>query len=243
MLKLERQNLILQHLKTAGALHVSDLAAQLRVDPVTIRRDLAEMEKKGLLHRVHGGAVLRNIPSPTLPGIGLKGRIAETAARFIPDHSVVFLSPGVFTPELVPFLHKHEQLTIITSALDVGWYVAQQQRHTLHLLGGQVKADFGAYGDPAALHQIQADWIVLEVAGLDVERGITHDHRDYAEMARVLFNLGAQMIALAAPEVLGRAGAVFIAPASEVDILITGREAPNPTLWDLSELGVRIVLA
>jgi DeoR/GlpR family transcriptional regulator of sugar metabolism len=243
MLKLERQNLILRHLNTEGAIYVSALASQLAVDPVTIRRDLVEMERNGQLHRVHGGAVLRAETPPTPQSVGMKGRIAEATARFIPDRSVVFLSPGVFTPEIVPFLHKHEHLTIITSALNVGWHVAQQKRHALHILGGQVEADFGIYGELEALQKVRADWIILEVSGLDAERGVTHERRDYAEMARGLFNLGAQVIILVAPENLGRAGALFIAPASEVDILITGRESPNPPLWDLSELGVRIVLA
>ncbi len=243
MLKIERQAQILQHLKTEGALHVSTLASQLAVDPVTIRRDLVEMEKNGQLHRVHGGAVLRVESSPTPQSVGLKGRIAEAAARFIPDRSVVFIGPGLFVAEIVPFLHKHEQLTVITSALNVGWYVAQQKRHTLHILGGQVEEDLGVYGELETLHKVRTDRIILEVSGLDAERGVTHDRRDYAEMARALFNLGAQLIVLVAPENLGRAGALFIAPASEVDVLVTGREAPNPTLWDLSELGVRIVLA
>lgn len=243
MLKIERQTLILQHLKTTGALHVSDLATQLAVDPVTIRRDLAEMETNGLLHRVHGGAILRAEASSTPPGGGLKSRIAEAAARFIPDRSAIFLGPGAFTSEIVPFLHRHEHLTVITSALNVGWHVAQQQRHTLHLLGGQVEADFGIYGDLEGLHKVRADWMLLEAGGLDAERGVTHDRREYAEMARALFHQGAQIILLVAPENLGRASALFIAPAGEVDVLITGRESPNPALWDLSELGLQIVLA
>ena len=148
------------------------------------------------------------------------------------------------TSEVVPFLRTHTHLTIITNALNVGWGVAQQhQGHPLHMLGGQVEQDWGIYGDSDALRNIRVDWTILEAGGLDAERGITHDDRNYANMARALFALSAQVIVLIAPENLGRTGALFIASASEVDILITGREAPNPPLWDLSELGMRIVLA
>jgi DeoR/GlpR family transcriptional regulator of sugar metabolism len=173
----------------------------------------------------------------------LQGRIAQAAARFIPDKSVVFLGPGALTTEVIPFLTTQEQLSIITNALNIGWNVAQRQKHTLHMLGGQVDQDYGIYGNLEAMHNIRIDWIILEASSIDAERGITHHERDYANLGRALFALSAQVIILVAPENLGNTGALFIAPASDVDILITGREAPNPPLWDLSELGVRIVLA
>jgi DeoR/GlpR family transcriptional regulator of sugar metabolism len=92
------------------------------------------------------------------------------------------------------------------------------------------------------LRRVRAERIVIEANGLDAERGLTHDDRETASLMRELFSLSAQVIVLITPERLGKAGALFIAPAGEVDILITGREADNPPLWDLSELGIRVVL-
>ncbi len=248
MFKNERQSLIVQQLQATGSVSVAELARTFNVDPVTIRRDLAWLEQTGRLHRVHGGALLRlgDAPEPQTTGAdaghSIERRIAEAAARFVPDQSVVFLGPGPLTAEMVPFLGQHTHLTIITNALNVAWRVARQHRHTLHLIGGQAAADDGLYGDDEALRRVRADMVVFEAGGLDAERGLTHERRDYAAMARALFTLSSQMVALVPPERLGRVGAIFIAPAGEVDVVITGREAPNPPLWDLSELGVRIVL-
>ena len=253
MLKIERHNRIVQQLWTTGSVYVSELTRTFQVDAVTIRRDLAELEKTGQLHRVHGGAML----SAGLAGeIGVSPlvapvqgqRIAEAAARFIPDHSVVFLGPGTLTRAVTPFLSKHTHLTIITNALDIAWYVAQQARmaqpvtHTLHLIGGQAAPDYGLYGADEALRHVHADLVIFEAGGLDAERGLTHDDRDGARTTRALLNISSQTVALVAPERVGRAGAIFIAPASEVDALISDHEAPTPALWDLSELGVRIIL-
>ncbi|HOT91969.1 MAG TPA: DeoR/GlpR family DNA-binding transcription regulator [Anaerolineae bacterium] len=248
MFKNERQNLIVQKLQATGSVSVAELSRTFNVDPVTIRRDLAWLEQAGYLHRVHGGALLR--PGNTAndqtvgPDVvhGVERRIAEAAARFIPDQGVVFLGPGTLTTEIVPFLNKHTHLTIITNALNVAWRVARQGRHTLHLIGGQAAADDGLYGDDEALRRVRADMVIFEAGGLDAERGLTHDRRDCATMARALFTHSSQWVVLVTPERLGRVGAIFIAPAGEVDVVITGREAPNPPLWDLSELGVRIVL-
>lgn len=248
MFKNERQNLIVQKLQATGSVYVSELASTFNVDAVTIRRDLAWLEKAGQLHRVHGGAILRagnateNQSATASLAQSVERRIAEAAAHFIPDQSVVFLGPGTLTQEIVPFLNKHTHLTIITNALNIAWHVAQQYAHTLHLIGGQVAPDYGLYGDDEGLRRVRTDMVIFEAGGLDAERGLTHDQRDYATMARALFGLSSQTVVLVAPERLGRVGAIFVAPAGEVDVVITGREAATPPLWDLSELGVRIVL-
>jgi DeoR/GlpR family transcriptional regulator of sugar metabolism len=256
MLRSERHNQIMQQLHTTGSVYVAELARTFQVDAVTIRRDLAELERAGQLHRVHGGAMLRAGQTITeifsLAAVDqqqhIERRIAEAAARFIPDHSVVFLGAGTLTRAVTPFLNKHSHLTIITNALDIAWYVAQQARlaqpvtHTLHVIGGQAAPDYGLYGDDEALRRVRADLVILEAGGLDAERGLTHDDRDGAQMTRALLNISSQTVALVAPERVGRAGAIFVAPASEVDVLISSHEAPTPALWDLSELGVHIIL-
>ncbi len=237
-----RRAYILEQLAQQGNIRVTELATVLQVDPVTIRRDLEHLEAEGHLQRVHGGAVIREKRAVSAAPSTLERRIAETAARFIPHDEVVFLGPGRLTLEMTLFLGNHKHLTVITNALDVAYSVARTCPHTLHLLGGQIEADLGAYGPPQELAQVRANWVVLEAGGLDAQQGLTHDYVHYAAMARALVGLGAQLLVLLPPERVGRGGAVFIAPAEEVDILITGREAANAPLWDLSEVGVRIVL-
>jgi DeoR family transcriptional regulator, fructose operon transcriptional repressor len=245
MLKRERQQVILDQLQADGVVRVSELAESLAVDPVTIRRDLSQLEREGHLQRIHGGAVIReSAPTPLLsaPTSEVTRRIAAAAAKFIPDESVLFLGPGTLTAEIVPFLQSHHHLTIITNALNAAWRLGRQRRHMLHIIGGQVGDDLGIYGDPDTLRRIRAERVILEADGLDAERGLTHDDREAAALMRTLFSLSAQTVVLISPERLGKAGALFVAPAGEVDVLITGREADNARLWDLSELGVRLVL-
>lgn len=241
MLNAERRTLIIDLLSQTESVRVSELATRLNVDPVTIRRDLAQLEAEGRLHRVHGGAVRRELSTSGAPS-SVQRRIAEAAAHFIPHDAVIFLGPGPLTAEMIPFLNAHRQLTIITNSLQVACATTHHSNHTLHVVGGQAEGDHGLYGDDQAFAQLRADWVILEASGLDADRGLTHDQSAYASMARTLFGLGAQIMVLLLSERVGRVGAVYIAPPEEVDILITGREASNAALWDLSELGVRVVL-
>ncbi|HEY89877.1 MAG TPA: DeoR/GlpR transcriptional regulator [Thermoflexia bacterium] len=242
MLGAERRTLILQKLTVTGSVQVSHLAAVLQVDSGTIRRDLNRLESAGRLRRVHGGAILRDSAGDSSPPSGLAQRIAEAAARLVPAGSVVFLGPGTFTPEIIPSLDNKKQLTIITNALDVAWRAARTQQHTLHLLGGEVGQDYSIYGQPEQQFNLRVDWVVIEAAGLSAESGLTHDHLRYANLARTLLRQSAKVMVLLPPDRVGQIGALHSAAAEQVDLLITGREASNAPLWDLSEAGVRIVL-
>ncbi len=244
MLKSERQQYILHELERESAVHVAALAETLDVNPVTIRRDLTQLEEAGHLQRVHGGAILQEERAVSMPEAEVwEKRIAEAAARFIPDTGVVFIGPGTLTVALTPYLQPHSQLTLITNALDVAWNVARMTQHTLHILGGEVTETYGIYRDVDDVLNLRADWVILESGGLDAERGLTHDRQDDAQMARALFKIGAQVMILLPPRRVGAASALYLAPANAVDVLVTGREAKNAPLWHLSELGVRIVLA
>jgi DeoR/GlpR family transcriptional regulator of sugar metabolism len=242
MIGAERRTLIVEELRESGSVRVTTLAERFGVDPVTIRRDLNRLEEAGHLRRVHGGAVLRKIHQDVKPVSALARRIGEAAARALPAESVVFIAPGTFTPEIIPFLGEDKPTTVITNALDVAWNAAHLPHHTLHVIGGQVDEEYRIYGGLETQPTLRADWIILEAGGLDAQRGLSHDQLRYANMARALVNLGTQVMVLAAAEHVGRAGAVFIAPATAVDMLVTGREAPNAPLWDLSETGMRVVL-
>mgnify|MGYP006300356505 CR=1 FL=1 len=205
MLKRERHQVILQQLQAEGVVRASDLAERFEVNPVTIRRDLAQLEAEGSLQRVHGGAVIREA-APALPAAlgsptsGTIRRMAEAAAKFVPNDSALFLGPGTLTAEVVPFLQSHQHLTVTTNALNAAWSLSRQRQHTLHVIGGQVGADYGIYSDPDTLRRIRADLIILEASGLDAERGLTHDDRETANILRALVSLSAQTLVLIKPD-------------------------------------------
>jgi len=56
-----------------------------------------------------------------------------------------------------------------------------------------------------------------------------------------LMGASGETIVLVPPERVGRLGGILIGPAGDVDVIITGREAPDATLWDLSQLGIAII--
>jgi DeoR family transcriptional regulator of aga operon len=137
-------------------------------------------------------------------------------------------------------------LTIITNGLEVAHWVAAHTSHTLIVTGGQAEGrDLGLVGQltRTALSSLRADRVILELGGVSAMGGLTDDSLSQAEVARVLLEIGAQIIVVVPVGRVGREAAVYIAPVSEADVVVTGREAPSAFLWDLSESGVRIILA
>jgi len=245
----ERRAAIAKMVAQSGAVRVAELVTRFGVNPATIRRDLQALEKQGKVRRVHGGAVAAEEATPEsarTPSRTQDARIGKTVAEMIADGETIFLGPGRLPLEVARCLSVRSRLTIITNGLEVAHWVAANTTHTLIVTGGQVEGhDLGLVGQltRVALSTLRADHVILELDGVSAVDGLTDDTLSQAEIARMLLETGSQVIVLVPAERVGRVAAAYIAPASEADVIVTAREAPSPPLWDLSQLGVRIVLA
>lgn len=121
MLKIQRQNDIVRLLREHRELTVKEICALLYYSPATVRRDLGELERQGLLKRSFGGAVLVDRYADQLPlalravsHIPEKKKICAKAARWIEDGDTVFLDASSTTYFMAPYL-KGKDVTVITN--------------------------------------------------------------------------------------------------------------------------------
>lgn len=245
----ERHAAIARMVAQDGTVRVADLVTRFGVHAATIRRDLKMLEEQGRARRVRGGAVAIGQvigESIGLPPRTQEARIGQAVAGMVADGETIFLGPGRLSLEVAHCLATRSQLAIITNGLEVAHWVATHTRHTLIITGGQVEGrDLELVGHltHTALSNLRADHVILELGGVSAVGGLTDDSLPQAEIARTLLEIGALVVALVPAERVGRVAAAYIAPVSEADTVVTTREAPSPFLWDLSETGVRIVLA
>ncbi len=238
---------ILRLLAREGTVQVADLATRYGVSEPTIRRDLEWMEREGLAQRVRGGAItISPLPPPPPAPDSVPARIGQAAAGLIQNGAAVFLGPGELTLEIARALRDRPPMTVVTNSLAIATEIAEQTSHTLILTGGQLnRADSGLEGHlvQMSLRDLRADWIFLEMGGVHAVEGLTDDHLAHAELCRGLLGRGGQVTILVKPERVGRVAAAYVAPITEADVLITTREADSAPLWDLAEVGLRILLA
>lgn len=123
MLPLQRQNDILRLLEEHKEMTVKEICAALYYSPATVRRDLTELEGRGLLKRSFGGAGLTESYAEQLPlairaakNIAAKKHICAKAAEWIEDGDTLFLDASSTTYFLAPHLKDHADLTVITNS-------------------------------------------------------------------------------------------------------------------------------
>ena len=162
MLSEERYTAILDRLHQNHAVTVQELVDELDASPATIRRDLTVLHNRGLLQKVHGGAVTIDVDfhlSDTEIGVKAnifreeKQKIAMMAASLITNNDFVYIDAGTTTELLLPHLNCPEA-TIVTNGTAHAAYLASRQYNVI-LLGGTVKGATAAVVGPIATEQLQ----------------------------------------------------------------------------------------
>ena len=147
MLQLKRQNDLIHLLREHKEMTVKELCALLYSSPATIRRDLRELEERGLLKRSFGGAVLVEDYSNQLPrdlrystNIQQKKALCARAAQLVHDGDTLFIDASSTTYFLAPYLKKHKELTVITNNPSLSLLLSEMKIHN-HCTGGEMLND------------------------------------------------------------------------------------------------------
>ncbi|RZI03270.1 DeoR/GlpR transcriptional regulator [Staphylococcus condimenti] len=150
-LKEERHQFILNKIKQSKSVSVKELSEEMHVVPMTIRRDLKELEQKSLLVRVHGGAVdsstfyneLANEEKQQLNSEN-KRVIAEKASRLIQNGDIIFIGSGT-TNEAINQYIKEMKLHIITNSLYIFEQYKDIENMDVVLIGGRYRKKTGSF--------------------------------------------------------------------------------------------------
>ncbi|QTE29997.1 DeoR/GlpR family DNA-binding transcription regulator [Pengzhenrongella sicca] len=237
MLASQRQDRILADVRARGAVRVADLVVELDVSDMTIRRDIAELARLGVVRRVHGGAVDAHHTAHELD-FAVKRTLAATQKLAIARAALAWISPGSsialsagstahLLAELIAADPALRPLTVVTNSLPVA--------DTLHLasrrpgsaldvvLTGGVRTPSDALVGPiadAALGQLRVDRTFLGVHGLGPD-GLTTPNLLEAQTDRALLRCASDVVVLADHSKWGVVGLARIAALDAVDLLIS----------------------
>lgn len=248
----ERRQAIAAHAREHGRVEVVALADDLDVTPETIRRDLTELERAGILRRVHGGA----IPMDRFraePGLREKAgvmaaekrRIAKVALEHVPDGGSILLDAGTTTSELASVLPDRE-LTVVTNALPIATMLAARDRLTVRVVGGRIRGRTMANVDGWALRalgELMVDVAFLATNGLSLARGLSTHDPDEAEVKRAMVAAARSRILLADHTKVGQEQLVAYAGLDDLDVLITDTGLDAEVADELAAAGPEVVRA
>ncbi|MFD0773472.1 DeoR/GlpR family DNA-binding transcription regulator [Streptomonospora algeriensis] len=255
MLAAQRQALILEQVRRSGGVRVTELVESLDVSDMTVRRDLDALEARGLLRKVHGGAVAPHRHSTEEPGFEAnaarqeaeKQAIARAAARLIEPNSAIGLSAGTTTCAVAHRLRDVPGLTVVTNCLRVAdvFHRTPRTDQTVVLTGGFRTPSDALVGPLAvsALRSLHLDTLVLGVHGMDAHAGLTTPNMMEGETDRALVAAARKLVVVADRTKWKTVGLCTIAPLERCDVLVTDAGMDGDARQRLSEQVGGLVVA
>jgi len=230
MLPLERRNWIEVQIIKYGKVDIEELAKRLDVSTMTIRRDLAELEKLGKVIRTHGGAIspeslIRELPYSFKEGKNLeqKKAIAQRAVSLIPKNSRIILDSGTTTLELAKLLKFRSDLTVVTNDIKIAAELIESDLHVI-VTGGELQNNVGAlYGGPTIhfLENTHVEIFFLGANAVDLQFGVSTPTLEKSLIKQLMMNAAETTWLLADSSKFGKKAFSSICPISKLEGIIT----------------------
>jgi len=246
---------ILEMLKTHGQVNVNELSESLGVTGVTIRNDLAQLEKKRVLIRARGGAIKleQNIADEDYPlsdkqkkHLFEKREIGKKAAELIEESNTIIIDSGSTTYELAKNLKKFNDLTVITNALNVATLLAEYNNINVIVPGGMLKKNslslVGILAEKG-FKDYFCDKLFLGVDGFDLDFGISTPNPEEAHLNQIMIEISKEVIVVSDSSKFQRRGFAFIAPVNKIDTVVTDKGISPENKSKLENLGVNVIIA
>lgn len=249
----ERHAAILAGVRDGAGLVVGELSSRLGVTPETIRRDLAALERRGLVRRHHGGAVLTE-RAPFEPNLARRreGEHAERAAvarvvvEQLPEDGVVILDSGSMTLEVASLIPAGRRLLVVTNSLPIAALLAGRPHLTVLSLPGAVRTVTQATVGPwtvERLSEINADLVVIGANGVGQVPGATTTTPEEAEVKQAMLRAGDRSILAVTAAKFETTSFHRAARLDEFDLIVTDDGLSPLLVTRLTEAGNELVLA
>lgn len=247
----ERKQKILELLNTDGGVRVTVLSKLFNISEVTIRSDLADMEYKGLLTRVHGGAVSSYKPYYSM---NLNQRlstnqqekivIAKKIAAMIENNDTVMFNSGTTTLLVFRSLPQNLNLNIVTNSIAIALEASEIPNFNIILLGGETNSKYQfTFGTDscAQLRNYHADKLVLSVDGIDMKTGLSTYYDKEAEIDRIMLQQSNTKIVAADFSKFNRSAFTKIAEINVADYIVTNNDIPEKLKKNMKKKNVVIM--
>jgi DeoR family transcriptional regulator, glycerol-3-phosphate regulon repressor len=251
MRKSARQHRILAEFGVSPTVRISNLADAFGVSTETIRRDIDELTRKGLVDRTYGGAAIRHIGYQ--PDLGAREqiaveerrRIARAAAALVKPGDVLMIDSGTTTTEFARVLAASaKDLTVITNSIGAALALGAGPARVVLCPGDVSGRERGVYGPEtiAFLTRFHADLAVIGASGLTAE-GPTEVESRASWVKRSMLDRARRRVLLVDGTKFDEAGLEVVCPLARLGDLVTDRRPEGALAAALETAGVTVHLA
>ncbi|QMU76359.1 DeoR/GlpR transcriptional regulator [Streptacidiphilus sp. PB12-B1b] len=256
-----RLDLTLRLVQGTARVSVAELSRRLGVSEMTVRRDLDELERQGLVKRVHGGAEATRSSEEESGFAAREGwqaatkeRLGRAVAELVPPGSTVLLDAGTTTVHVAEHLIARAPLTVAVLSLQAAVRLADRPGIRLLVIGGLSRPGERSLVGPHALRTLETmafDTFVMSIGGVHPRYGWSEFALDDAAVKQTALAQAARTVVVADATKLGVRAFNRVAALDRADVFVTDTAADDAathpqgpeTLAALRDAGVGIVLA
>ena len=254
MMIAERQSLLQQLLSQRGMADLETLAAELHVSSSTVRRDLEQLEQRGLVKRTHGGVVwvgdktngARPYAFDQRMGYQLdaKRAIAKAARALVSPGQTVLIDGGTTTFYLAQEL-LGQPLQLVTNSLPIANLFLNDENVELILTGGLMYPRYGVLLGPTAEHilsTIHTKTLFLSVAGVH-NNALYNQNLLLVQSERKMMEQAQEVILLVDSTKFGQQALARLGDLSEIDTVVTDNALSPVFKRSIEAAGCNLILA
>ncbi|MBL0951707.1 MAG: DeoR family transcriptional regulator [Pseudomonas sp.] len=245
----QRRHTILALLAEQGEVSVDALAQHFATSEVTIRKDLAALEKNGLLLRRYGGAVpvpQELFSEPTQSVSPYKHAIARAGVARIREHARIIIDSGTTTAAMIPQLGYKPGLVVMTNSLNVANALRDIEHEPVLLMTGGTwdphSESFQGQVAEQVLRSYDFDQLFIGADGIDLERGTT-TFNELLGLSRVMAEVAREVIVMVESDKIGRRIPNLELPWSSLHTLITDERLDAQAAEQIRARGIQLILA
>ncbi|MDM9652051.1 DeoR family transcriptional regulator [Pseudomonas wenzhouensis] len=245
----QRRHTILALLAEQGEVSVDALAQHFATSEVTIRKDLAALEKNGLLLRRYGGAVpvpQELFSEPTQAVSPYKQAIARAGVARIREHARIIIDSGTTTAAMIPQLGYKPGLVVMTNSLNVANALRDIEHEPVLLMTGGTwdphSESFQGQVAEQVLRSYDFDQLFIGADGIDLERGTT-TFNELLGLSRVMAEVAREVIVMVESDKIGRRIPNLELPWGSVHTLITDERLDAQAAEQIRARGIQLFLA
>jgi len=233
-----RHRQILDGLHSTGRIYVADLAKALGVTEVTIRRDLAFLQKSGLLKKTYGGAVVVapevnvSVRYRQIQKAHAKQIIGKLASTLVQDGDIIYLEAGSTCYEIIPYLANRRDITVIVNSLYLMKRLHEQPAHKIIVVGGQYRPERMDMVGPqaeAAISQLGGFKAFTGADDITIDAGISGADQVTVGFAKIVVHRASEVIFVGDHTKFDKSALYKIADIDRLDYIVT--DAKPSTAW------------
>ena len=248
----ERRSQIVVLLKKKQRASVTELSQVFRIGEATIRRDLSDLEERGLVQRTHGGVLIMgniafesSVKDRATQNREIKERIARFIAHFVHDNETLMIDAGSTTFEIARMLRGKKGLVVVTNSPSVAEELVNGDDCQVIVTGGTLREATRAMVGPVAeytVRQFRADRVILGMSALKVDEGLFTVNDQEAEVKRTMIKSGKEVIIAMDSSKIGKVMYSFVCDFSPIDKLVTDNLIPLEEMKKIEEQGVEVIV-